>query len=109
MTSTPTQAHPLPLDRGSDTGLLPQQRGILTPEQRRLGAETAKTNREAALKGQIDQTEVHLEYTLRPAIGSTGGVANVGWELHGYDHPWYLASKELCLQAIPGHRSIYGR
>lgn len=51
-------------------------------------------------------------YAVQPAIGKTGGVDNVGWELlapskGGPD--WYLATRELCLQEVPRHKSLYAR
>jgi hypothetical protein len=46
-------------------------------------------------------------YTIRPAIGNTQGAANVGWEIippKGGGVPWYLATRDLAVAAIPRHR-----
>lgn len=51
-------------------------------------------------------TEILDGYTIRPAIGSTNGAANVGWELippKGRGHPWYLRTRDEAIAAIPRH------
>jgi len=50
-------------------------------------------------------------YTLKPAIGRTGGVNNIGWELHPparQGSVWYLSTKQGCIDSIPRHRALYG-
>lgn len=84
----------------------------LTPVQQRSAGlwQMKAAKREAEVRDQSAQTEVIDGYTVRPAIGRTGGVANVGWELippSGVGRPWFLATRLLAIQAIPRHKAMY--
>ena len=52
---------------------------MLSPDQLRAIKAQKRSEAEAS---QIAQTITIGPFTLRPAIGRTGGVDNVGWELH---------------------------
>jgi hypothetical protein len=73
--------------------------------ERRLAA------RKAAEAYQSEQTLVVEGYTIRPAIGKTGGGDNVGWELipakGAGGPPWYVKTRERAIESIPRHRATY--
>lgn len=68
--------------------------------------------RQAALKFQEENTLVTPEgYTVRPAIGRTGGAENVGWELipPAKGGPeWYFGTNEGALGGVKRHLGRYG-
>lgn len=69
-----------------------------------LDARCAKWEAECAF--QLANTSVTDGYTIRPAIGRTGGVDNVGWELLkvGYCDR-YVGTKADCLLLIAKDRA----
>ena len=70
-----------------------------------------KSLRELALFDQLKQTLIFEDYTVRPTIGRSGGADAIGWELipaPGAAGPiWYLATRELAIEAIPRHKAMY--
>jgi hypothetical protein len=63
-------------------------------------ARAAKKAREETDKAmQAEQTFHHLGYDCMPAIGRTGGVEAVGWELHCAGLPTlYFATKQQAIE-----------
>ncbi len=66
-----------------------------------------EVKRRADLARQGAMTESVDGLTIRPAIGKTGGVDNVGWEIEGNGHTWYVRSKEEALASIPRFKALY--
>ncbi len=75
-------------------------------EQMAVVSAKRATDRLAAEADQLARTEVVDGYTIRPAIGRTGGADNVGWELippSGCAR--FLATREQSVAAVERHRS----
>lgn len=106
-----TLGHPQTILMPSDQGISPRHGRDFTPAEREAGRLKATQAREAAQAAQAKATEVTPEgYTLRPAIGTTGGVDNGGWELippKGQGPVWYLGARQLAVLAIPRHLARY--
>jgi hypothetical protein len=65
-----------------------------------------KACREAAESDQAARSEIIDGHLVRPAIGRTGRADNVGWEVHPpVGPPWFLATRDLAIAAIPRLRS----
>jgi len=53
---------------------------------------------------QAKNREEYKGYTLQPAIGETGGVENIGYEVvNKYEPTRYLGSLELAKHWVDGH------
>jgi hypothetical protein len=64
--------------------------------------------RQAKKDYQLAETIRVDEFAIRPTISRVGG-RGIGWELIS-DHStpdWYLATKQLCIDAIPRYRKRY--
>lgn len=63
--------------------------------------EALKAKQGSAKAYQEANTEMVRGVRLRPAIGKTGGVDNVGWEMHKKgSEDWYVTTKEEALSKL---------
>lgn len=82
---------------------------MLPPEQL-AAAKAAK--RAAELAWQSERSVIIDGFTIRPAIGRTGGSKNTGWELcppRDLGPIWYLATKDAAIESIGRYLRRYGK